>query len=225
MVESNGMASTACSPGSAVNSSISGLHTTGGGGNPASCASIFSSICSSLPASPSYNSSPGYPTYIKSSHKPKSLIKNSQNGVSSSVSSTIFSSNSTSAYTLSTSDSSLPKSTVSTTNSSPSTVRTSTLNLPIQSPNNSTTDALCGLNSSNAQQNSKEQTNALSPQAPTTCHLSKSQRWVRPLGYAERFMTKAHDFGCLTTVYSLWLESRTPIQFETIKKTAQIMYR
>lgn len=61
---------------------------------------------------------------------------------------------------------------------------------------------------------------------PVTSTESKSMgRWVRPLGYAERFMSLAHDFGCMTTVYSLWLESRTPLDFNLIKQASTIMFR
>nr|XP_027221427.1 uncharacterized protein LOC113813610 [Penaeus vannamei] len=49
--------------------------------------------------------------------------------------------------------------------------------------------------------------------------------WVRPLGYAEKFMTAAHGYGCMTTVYSLWLDSRTPLSLDVIKYAATIMYR
>lgn len=62
----------------------------------------------------------------------------------------------------------------------------------------------------------------------TTPHYSTTRqpgRWVRPLGYAERFMTLAHDYGCMTTVYSLWLESSKPIEFDFIKQTTVLMFR
>ncbi|XP_064102200.1 uncharacterized protein LOC135212586 [Macrobrachium nipponense] len=51
------------------------------------------------------------------------------------------------------------------------------------------------------------------------------ERWVRPLGYAERCMSKAHDYGCMTTVYALWLSSKAPLDFELIQHAAEIMYR
>lgn len=50
-------------------------------------------------------------------------------------------------------------------------------------------------------------------------------RWVRRLGYAERFMTMAHDYGCMTTVYSLWLDSRVPLDFELFKRASVLMFR
>ncbi|KAK4317808.1 hypothetical protein Pmani_011132 [Petrolisthes manimaculis] len=62
----------------------------------------------------------------------------------------------------------------------------------------------------------------------TTPHYKTSRqagRWVRPLGYAERFMTLAHDYGCMTTVYSLWLESSKPLEFDFIKQTTVLMFR
>ncbi|XP_071550677.1 LOW QUALITY PROTEIN: uncharacterized protein [Panulirus ornatus] len=61
---------------------------------------------------------------------------------------------------------------------------------------------------------------------PVTSTESKSKgRWVRPLGYAERFMSLAHDYGCMTTVYSLWLESRTQLDVDLIKQASTIMFR
>lgn len=59
-------------------------------------------------------------------------------------------------------------------------------------------------------------------------HISKQTvggGWVRPLGYAEKFMTAAHGYGCMTTVYSLWLDSRTPLSLDLIKYASTIMYR
>ncbi|XP_047474255.1 uncharacterized protein LOC125028799 [Penaeus chinensis] len=59
-------------------------------------------------------------------------------------------------------------------------------------------------------------------------HISKQTvggGWVRPLGYAEKFMTAAHGYGCMTTVYSLWLDSRTPLSLDIIKYASTIMYR
>ncbi|XP_045615149.1 uncharacterized protein [Procambarus clarkii] len=61
--------------------------------------------------------------------------------------------------------------------------------------------------------------------APTTADYTLTGRWVRRLGYAERFMTHAHDYGCMTTVYSLWLESRMPLDFELIKQASVLMFR
>ncbi|XP_076034605.1 uncharacterized protein LOC143021190 [Oratosquilla oratoria] len=52
-----------------------------------------------------------------------------------------------------------------------------------------------------------------------------SHRWVRPLGQAERFMTDAHDFGCMTTVYALWLDARQPVSFHVIKYAATLVQR
>ncbi|XP_068213533.1 uncharacterized protein [Palaemon carinicauda] len=60
--------------------------------------------------------------------------------------------------------------------------------------------------------------------SPTKSHQPQ-ERWVRPLGYAERCMSKAHDYGCMTTVYSLWLSSKAPLDFESIQRAAEIMYR
>lgn len=54
---------------------------------------------------------------------------------------------------------------------------------------------------------------------------SPGGRWLRPLGYAERFMTLSHDYGCMTTVYALWLESRVPLDFEMVKHASVLMYR
>ncbi|XP_042240585.1 uncharacterized protein LOC121878421 isoform X2 [Homarus americanus] len=59
----------------------------------------------------------------------------------------------------------------------------------------------------------------------TGTDYSTSGRWVRRLGYAERFMSQAHDYGCMTTVYSLWLESRIPLDYEHIKQASVIMFR
>ncbi|XP_042868206.1 uncharacterized protein LOC122250700 [Penaeus japonicus] len=64
------------------------------------------------------------------------------------------------------------------------------------------------------------------PPSPHDAHpRGERGRWVRPLGYAERFMTAAHDHGCMTTVYALWLDARAPIDFEVIKQATSIMYR
>lgn len=49
--------------------------------------------------------------------------------------------------------------------------------------------------------------------------------WRRPLGYCEKLMTSAHDYGCMTTVYALWLDSRKVIEFDLIKQASQVMYR
>nr|XP_027221452.1 uncharacterized protein LOC113813624 [Penaeus vannamei] len=38
-------------------------------------------------------------------------------------------------------------------------------------------------------------------------------------------MTSAHDHGCMTTVYALWLDARAPIDFQVIKQATSIMYR
>lgn len=60
---------------------------------------------------------------------------------------------------------------------------------------------------------------------PATDASSAGGRWIRPLGYAERFMTHSHDFGCMTTVYALWLESRVPLDFDMVKYASVCMYR
>ncbi|KAK8398982.1 hypothetical protein O3P69_004234 [Scylla paramamosain] len=60
---------------------------------------------------------------------------------------------------------------------------------------------------------------------PATEASSPGGRWLRPLGYAERFMTLSHDYGCMTTVYCLWLESRVPLDFDTVKLATVLMYR
>lgn len=60
---------------------------------------------------------------------------------------------------------------------------------------------------------------------PATDTPSPGGRWLRPLGYAERFMTMSHDYGCMTTVYALWLESRVPLDFEMVKHASALMYR
>lgn len=54
---------------------------------------------------------------------------------------------------------------------------------------------------------------------------SASPRWVRPLGYVEKFMTKAHNFGIMTTVYALWLDSRAPINIHLVRQAVSILYR
>ncbi|XP_066949560.1 LOW QUALITY PROTEIN: uncharacterized protein [Macrobrachium rosenbergii] len=61
---------------------------------------------------------------------------------------------------------------------------------------------------------------------PTPIGSQKSRgRWVRPLGYAERFMSKAHEYGCMSTIYAVWLNSKRPVPFTYIKQAASIMYR
>jgi len=48
-------------------------------------------------------------------------------------------------------------------------------------------------------------------------------RWVRKLGYGEKFMTGAADFGLMSTVYTLWFESKVNIDVEHVHKTSQIL--
>ncbi|XP_068206725.1 uncharacterized protein [Palaemon carinicauda] len=62
--------------------------------------------------------------------------------------------------------------------------------------------------------------------SPTPIVSQKSRgRWVRPLRYAEKFMSKAHEYGCMTTIYAVWLNSKRPIPFSFIKQAASIMFR
>ncbi|XP_042240531.1 uncharacterized protein LOC121878391 isoform X2 [Homarus americanus] len=63
------------------------------------------------------------------------------------------------------------------------------------------------------------------PKAAAPCHDAREPRWVRPLGYCEKLMTSAHRFGCMTTVYALWLDARQTIDFDVIKHATTIMYR
>ncbi|CAL4141468.1 unnamed protein product [Meganyctiphanes norvegica] len=50
-------------------------------------------------------------------------------------------------------------------------------------------------------------------------------RWIRPLGYCETFMTNAHKFGIMTTVYALYLDSRTPIHIDLVRQAVHILYK
>lgn len=49
--------------------------------------------------------------------------------------------------------------------------------------------------------------------------------WVRKLGYAEKFMTGAMDFGVMSTVYNLWFDSKQKVNLETIEKTCYTVAR
>lgn len=49
--------------------------------------------------------------------------------------------------------------------------------------------------------------------------------WHRPLGYCEKLMTSAHNYGCMTTVYALWLESKRVVEFDLIKQASYIVSR
>ena len=49
--------------------------------------------------------------------------------------------------------------------------------------------------------------------------------WVRKLGYAEKFMTGAMDFGVMSTVYNLWFESKEMVDLHTIEQTCHLVAR
>ncbi|KAF2360731.1 Condensation domain [Trinorchestia longiramus] len=52
-----------------------------------------------------------------------------------------------------------------------------------------------------------------------------SGTWVRKMGYGERFMTGSTDFGCMSTVYNLWFESKADVQLDTIRRTCYLVAR
>jgi len=49
------------------------------------------------------------------------------------------------------------------------------------------------------------------------------ERWVRRLGYGEKFMTGAADFGVMSTIYNLWFEAEKPIELDHIKRASYIV--
>ncbi|KAK4317805.1 hypothetical protein Pmani_011129 [Petrolisthes manimaculis] len=54
---------------------------------------------------------------------------------------------------------------------------------------------------------------------------SRPPLWHRPLGYCEKLMTSAHNYGCMTTVYALWLESKRVVEFDLIKQASYVVSR
>ncbi|CAL4085036.1 unnamed protein product [Meganyctiphanes norvegica] len=56
-------------------------------------------------------------------------------------------------------------------------------------------------------------------------HAGSSLNWVRPLSYVETFMTQAQKYGCMKTVYALWLDTKKPIDITLVKQAAHITNR
>jgi hypothetical protein len=50
-----------------------------------------------------------------------------------------------------------------------------------------------------------------------------SGTWVRKMGYGERFMTGSTDYGCMSTVYNLWFESKADVPLDTIRRTCSLV--
>ncbi|XP_018008897.1 uncharacterized protein LOC108666520 isoform X2 [Hyalella azteca] len=52
-----------------------------------------------------------------------------------------------------------------------------------------------------------------------------SGTWVRKMGYGERFMTGSTDYGCMSTVYNVWFESKAEVGLDVIRRTSYLVAR
>jgi hypothetical protein len=52
-----------------------------------------------------------------------------------------------------------------------------------------------------------------------------SGTWVRKMGYGERFMTGSTDYGCMSTVYNVWFESKAEVRLDVIRRTSYLVAR